>query len=92
LIGVEVRQFPPKAEGKVAKIIVSNGVLTTILWRKMRTFPECPQSIPIAIVPVGRSGWKALTSRQAARTYPRCMKRLEQAQKELQKIYGLARD
>ena len=76
----------------MAKIIVSNGVLTTIFWRKMRTFGECPQSIPIAIVPVGRSGWKALTSRQAARAYPRCMKRFEEVQKELQKIYGLAKD
>jgi hypothetical protein len=77
----------------VAKLIVSNSVLTTIFWRKMRTFAECPQKgIPIAIVPAGRSGWKALTSPQVVRSYPLCAKRVEEVQKELSRIYGLAKD
>ncbi|MEA2836360.1 MAG: hypothetical protein QOD89_910 [Bradyrhizobium sp.] len=74
------------------KTIVSNGVLTMIFWRKMQTYTECPAAIPIAIVPVGRSGWKALTSPKIARSYPRCARRVEKAQKQLQQIYALARD
>jgi hypothetical protein len=73
-------------------MFVSNGVLTTIFWRKMRTLPECPQAIPIAIVPVGRWGWKALTSPKVVRSYPLCAKRVEEVEKELQEIYGLAKE
>jgi hypothetical protein len=82
----------PATGGEVAKLIVSNSVLTTIFWRKMRTFPECHHGIPIAIVPVGRSGWKALTSPHVVRSYPLCAKRVEEVQKELRKIYALAKD
>jgi hypothetical protein len=71
---------------------VSNGVLTTIVWRKMRTCPECPQAIPIAIMPVGRSDWKALTSPRVVRAYPLCAKRVEEVEGELRKIYGLAQN
>lgn len=76
----------------MAKVTVSNGVLTTIFWRRMRGCPECPHAIPISIVPVGRSDWKALTSSRVARSYPRCAKRLEQIEKEFRKIYRLAKD
>jgi hypothetical protein len=72
----------------VTKVIVLNSVLTTIIWRKMRTCPECPNGIPIAIVPIGRSRWKALTAPQIVRSYPLCAKRVEEVQKELAKIYG----
>jgi hypothetical protein len=72
---------------------VSNGELTAIFWRKMRTCRECPKrSIPIAILPVGRSGWKALTTPKVARDYPLCAKRVGEAVKELQKIYRLAKE
>jgi hypothetical protein len=76
----------------VAKVHVSNGVLTTIFWRKMQTYPECPTGIPIAIIPVGRWGWRALTAPRVVKSNPLCAKRVEEAEKELQQIYVLAKD
>ena len=76
----------------MAKVMVSNAVLTTIFWRKMRRCPGCPEAVPIAIIPVGRSGWKALTSPRVVRSYPRCAKRVEQVEQELWDIYALAKD
>jgi hypothetical protein len=76
------------------KTTISNGALTAIFFRKMRAYSECPYSgTPIAIVPAGnRTGWKALTAPYVVRRYPRCAKRVEEVEKELQKLYGLARE
>jgi len=73
----------------VAKVLISNSELTEIFWRKMRSYPECAQGVPIAIVPDDRSGWKALTAPYVVNRYPRCAERVEEAQNELRKIYGL---
>jgi hypothetical protein len=73
----------------VAKAFVSNSELTAILWRKLRTYPDCSHGFPVAIVPDGRAGWKAVTAHYVIRRYPQCAKRVEQAQNELRKIYGL---
>jgi hypothetical protein len=67
-------------------------VLVTIFWRRMRRCPECPGAVPIAIIPVGRWGWKALTSPRVVRAHPLCAKRVEEVEKELQKIYRLAKE
>jgi hypothetical protein len=76
------------------KTTVSNGELTATFFRKMRTYSECPGSgTPIAIVPVGRrTAWKALTAPYVVRRHPLCAKRVEEVERELQKIYGLARE
>ena len=76
----------------MAKVIVSNDTLTTIFWGKMRKCPGCPEAVPIAIIPVGRSGWKALTSPRVVRSYPLCAKRVARIEKELGSIYALAKD
>jgi hypothetical protein len=73
----------------VAKLFVSNSELTEILWRKLRTYPECSHGFPVAIVPDRRAGWTAVTAHYVIRRYPKCAKRVEQAQDELRKIYGL---
>jgi hypothetical protein len=73
----------------VAKIFLSNSALTEIFWQKMLTYPECSHGFPIAIVPDSRVGWKALTAPYVINRYPWCVKRVEQAQTELRKIYGL---
>jgi ribosomal protein L34E len=72
---------------------VSNGDLTAIFYRKMRACSECPYTgTPISIVPAGRgSEWKVLTAPYVVRRYPRCAERVEEVEKELQKIYGLAK-
>jgi ribosomal protein L34E len=72
---------------------VPNGELTAIFYRKMRACSECPYSgTPISIVPAGRrSEWKVLTAPYVIRRYPRCAERVEEVEKELQKIYGLAK-
>jgi hypothetical protein len=76
------------------KKTVSNGDLTAIFFRKMRAYSECPKSgIPIAIVPVGRrKDWKAMTAPYVVRRHPLCAERVENVEKELQKIYGLERE
>jgi hypothetical protein len=77
------------------KKTVSNGELTAIFYRKMRAYSECPYTgTPISIVPVvgRRSEWEVLTAPYVVRRYPRCAKRVEEVEKELQKIYGLARE
>jgi hypothetical protein len=76
------------------KTTVSNGTLTAIFFRKMRAYSECSYSgTPIAIVPVGRrTEWKVLTAPYVVRRYPLCAKRVEEVEKELQKIYGLERE
>lgn len=73
----------------MAKVFVSNSELTEILWRKLRTYPECSLGFPVAIVPDSRAGWKALTAPYVVSRYPSCAKRVDQAQRELRKIYGL---
>jgi hypothetical protein len=73
---------------------VSNGELTAIFYRKMRACSECPYSgTPISIVPgERRSEWKVLTAPYVVRRYPRCAKRVEEMERELQKIYRLAKE
>jgi hypothetical protein len=73
----------------VAKALVSNSELTEIFWRKLRTYRECSHGFPIAIVPDGRSGWKALTAPYVVNRYPRCAERVEETQNALRKIYDL---
>jgi hypothetical protein len=70
---------------------VSNGDLTTIFFRRMRACSECPYSgTPVAIVPSGgRYGWKALTAPYLNKRYPLCVKRVEEVERELQRMYGL---
>jgi hypothetical protein len=72
---------------------VSNGELTAIFYRKLRACSECPYSgTPISIVPAGsRSEWKVLTAPYVVRRYPLCATRVEEVEKELQKIYRLAK-
>ena len=73
----------------MAKVFVSNSELTEFLWRKLRTYPECSRGFPVAIVPDSRLGWKALAAPYVINRYPWCAKRVEEAQNELRKVYGL---
>jgi ribosomal protein L34E len=90
-VGVELTLENRAPSGK--KKNVPNGELTAIFYRKMRTYSECPYSgTPISIVPAGRrSERKVLTAPYVIRRYPRCAKRVEEVEKELQKIYALAK-
>jgi ribosomal protein L34E len=101
--GVAFRYEVLKAEAQLTvesrapsgrKKTVSNGELTAIFYRRMRAYSECPYTgTPISIIPAGRgSEWKVLAAPYVVRRYPRCAKRVEEVEKELQKIYGLARE
>jgi hypothetical protein len=48
-------------------------------------------AISIAIVP-NKDGWAAIASRRDRITHPRCVKRIEQVQRELRELYILAKD
>jgi hypothetical protein len=90
--GVEFTLEARTPNGK--KKTVSNGELTAIFYRKMRTCSECPYTgTPISIIPAGRgSEWKVLTAPYVVRRFPRCAERVEEVEKELQKFYGLAKE
>ena len=76
------------------KTIISNGALTEIFFRRMRAYSDCPYTgTPVAIIPAGNpSEWKALTAPYVVKRYPRCAKRVEEVEKELQKLYSLKKN
>jgi len=75
----------------MAKITISNADLVWIFTEKLKSFRDAAPAISIAIVP-NKDGWTAIASRRDRNTHPRCAKRIEQVQKELRKIYILAKD
>jgi hypothetical protein len=86
--------LPVETKAPKGRQTVSNGALTAIFFRKMRTYSECPYSgTPIAVVPVGRgSQWEVVTAPYVVRRYPKCAKRVAEVEQELKKIYRLQRE
>ena len=75
----------------MAKITISNADLVWIFTEKLKSFRDVAPAISIAIVP-NKDGWTAIASRIDRNHQPRCAKRIEEVQKELRKIYILAKD
>jgi hypothetical protein len=75
----------------LAKTKISSTDLIWIFREKLSSFDDCPPSIPIAIVPSDES-WTAVTTQHVRKGRPNCVKRIEQLQKELRKVYALAKD
>jgi hypothetical protein len=79
-------------EKKVAKKkTISNGDLTALFTERLKSFAGCPVGVTIAIVP-RPGGWQAMTSYHTRTKFPLCAKRVEAIQKQLAKIYDLAKD
>jgi hypothetical protein len=70
------------------KQAVSSTDLAYIFTERLKEFGDCAPTISIAIVPTA-DGWQAVTNNWARFKNPRCAKRIEQVQKELQKTYAV---
>jgi hypothetical protein len=75
----------------MAKIKISNTDLVWLFTEKLHSFDECSSTASIAIVPTG-NGWKAIANRKSSAGHPRCAERVEQLQRQLQKLYIFAKD
>jgi hypothetical protein len=75
----------------LAKTKISSTELIWIFQEELSLFDDCPQSIPIAIVPSDGS-WTAVATQRFRKGHPDCVKRIEQLQKQLREVYVLAKD
>jgi hypothetical protein len=75
----------------VAKKRISNTDLIWIIREKLSAFSDCPGSIKMAIIP-SDAGWAVVIAHRDRNTYPGCVKRIEQIQKQLRDVYALAED
>jgi hypothetical protein len=73
------------------KIKISSTDLIALFSEQLQTFSECPKQQPIAIVPSkeSKSGWTVITNYRVRSHYPACVKRIEEIEKKLSKIYML---
>jgi hypothetical protein len=78
--------------GNMPKTRISSPDLAWIFQEKLSAFDSCPPTVSIAIVPIGEDGWVAVTSARVRADYPLCARRIEQIQKQLRRIYVLAKD
>ena len=76
------------------RIKISSPDLTALLTERLRTFPECPDGLLIAVVPgdTSESGWSAVMNSKQRKRHPRCAKRIQTIEKQLRKSYVLAED
>jgi hypothetical protein len=75
----------------LAKTKISSTDLIWIFQEKLSSFNDCPSSVSIGIVPSNES-WTVVTTQRDRTAHPGCIKRVEQAQKQLREIYILAKD
>jgi hypothetical protein len=83
--------FRESRRKKVAKKTISNGDLVALFTERLKSSADCPVGVTIAIVPAP-DGWQAMTSYHTRTKFPLCAKRVEVIQKQLRKIYSLAKD
>jgi hypothetical protein len=75
----------------MAKITISNTDLVWLFTEKLQSFDDCSSTASVAIIPI-ENGWKAIANKRSSVGYPRCAERVEQVQRQLQKLYILAKD
>jgi hypothetical protein len=76
----------------LAKTKISSTDLIWIFRQRLSSFDDCSPEIPIAIVPIGGGGWKAVTAPRDRVGRPHCVRCIEQIQKQLREVYILAKD
>jgi hypothetical protein len=78
----------------MAKTRISSTDLTALFVERLKQFSECPAGILIAIVPsdATKSGWSVVMNSGQRRRHSLCVKRIEKIEKQLRRIYVLAKD
>ena len=76
------------------KTSISSTDLTALFMERLMRFSECPDGILIAIVPGGAkgSGWSVVMNAGQRKRHPRCVRRIQTMEKQLRRIYALAKD
>jgi hypothetical protein len=76
----------------MAKTKISSTDLTWIFYEKLRAVDECPEGLPIAIMPDQEVGWRAVLNPKDVSRHSLCARRVRAIQKQLQEIYVLEKD
>jgi hypothetical protein len=78
----------------MAKTRISSTDLTALIAERLKQFSECPDGFQIAIVPGGanESGWSVVMNSGKRLRHPLCVRRVETIEKQLRRIYVLAKD
>jgi hypothetical protein len=78
----------------MAKTRISSTDLTALFVERMKRFSECPAGILIAIVPsdAKESGWSVVMNAGQRRHHQPCVRRIQMIEKQLRRIYVLAKD
>jgi hypothetical protein len=78
----------------MAKTAVSSTDLTALIVERLQQFSECPAGILIAVVPSGAkgSGWSVVMNAGQRMRHPKCVRRIQMLEKQLRRIYVLAKD
>jgi hypothetical protein len=76
------------------KTPISSTDLTALFKERLMRFSECPDGILIAVVPSGakESGWSVVMNAGQRTRHPRCVRRIQMMEKQLRRIYALAKD
>jgi hypothetical protein len=96
----EAEAARPKADrkdakrGSMPKTPISSTDLTALFVERLMRFSECPDGILIAIVPGGAkgSGWSVVMNAGQRKRFPQCVGRIQIMEKQLRRIYVLAKD
>jgi hypothetical protein len=75
----------------LAKIKISSTDLIWIFREKLSLFDDGASTISIAIVP-SDDGWTVVAPPRARKSFPKCIRRIEQLQNQLREVYALAKD
>jgi hypothetical protein len=75
----------------LAKKRISSTDLIWIFRERLSSYPDCPASIKIAIVP-SKGSFTVVTAPSDRKAHPRCIWHIAQIEKELRAIYVLVKD
>ena len=73
----------------MAKIRISSAELVWVFRQRLEAFDDCPPEVPIAIVPDPDEGWMVVMNAKVRTQNPHWVRRVEDIQKQLRKIYVL---
>ena len=78
----------------MAKTSISSTDLTALFMDRLMRFSECSDGILIATVPDGAKGsdWSVVMNAGQRKRFPQCVGRIQIMEKQLRRIYVLAKD